>query len=170
MDNVQKHNTCNNISSSQTFKSHYVIIRMFLDCTVYIHIFVLKVSIWIIPKFLLFRYNYSCRDSIILTVCRSGKLLMVFASTVILGSGFRGTDKHIFLSRNSGSYATTLTVLSRSWVHFYTGDDIHEISRGCWLVVSRSVRRLTRSCWCREVCRKRGKRTLPQAWVVQQYV
>jgi hypothetical protein len=39
----------------------------------------------------------------------SGKLLPTLASTVILGSGSRGTEDHIFLSPDSGSRATTLT-------------------------------------------------------------
>jgi hypothetical protein len=40
---------------------------------------------------------------------KSGKLLLVLASTVILGSESRGTEDRILLSHDSGSHATHTT-------------------------------------------------------------
>jgi hypothetical protein len=50
------------------------------------------------------KYRRRCEDIIkpLKTVCLSGKLLLVFASTVILGSESRGTHDLILLSDRSG--------------------------------------------------------------------
>jgi hypothetical protein len=53
------------------------------------------------------KLTYEAADLLSLPPGRSGKLLMVLDSTVILSSGFRGINDHIFLSYDSGSSATT---------------------------------------------------------------
>jgi hypothetical protein len=59
-------------------------------------------------------------------VVQSSKLLLVFASTVILGSGSHGTHDHILLSDGSASIQTSLSKcgqpsLTRGSCKYYSG-------------------------------------------------
>jgi hypothetical protein len=52
----------------------------------------------------------------------SGKLLLVLASKVILGSEFHGTQDHIFLSHDSGSRATVRMTIDEGQQQFTRPD------------------------------------------------
>jgi hypothetical protein len=52
---------------------------------------------------------------------KSSKLLLVLASTVILGSESRGTQDHILLSHDSGSRPTHVTRSEEQWLQLRCG-------------------------------------------------
>jgi hypothetical protein len=52
----------------------------------------------------------------------SGKLLLATASTVILGSGSRGTHEHTFLSHDSDSRATISRIMVPGCIKPFTND------------------------------------------------